>query len=93
MHEAWAVEFSPAALGDIEQLDRPLRRRILEKLRWLADRFDEVTPSLLHGDFREFYKLRVGDWRIAYTVHRGRRVIRAEYIDRRDQIYGRRKRA
>ncbi|MEK7170023.1 MAG: type II toxin-antitoxin system mRNA interferase toxin, RelE/StbE family [Patescibacteria group bacterium] len=87
----WTVEFDERARRDIVALDASVRRRILDKLSWFELHGDEITALPLHGDWREFSKLRVGDWRIAYTHAVSGRTITVHYIDRRDRMYKRRK--
>ena len=83
----WSLEFQPAVERDLAKLDWQIRRRIIDKLDWLLKNFDTVVPSILANEFREFYKLRVGDWRIIYKVNWNNCTILVCYIDRRDKIY------
>ncbi len=86
----WSLEFQLEAEKDLAKLDWQIRRRIINKLDWLLKNFDAVIPSILTNEFREFYKLRVGDWRIIYKVDWNNCVILVCYIDRRDKIYKKR---
>ncbi|MEK6809510.1 MAG: type II toxin-antitoxin system RelE/ParE family toxin [Nanoarchaeota archaeon] len=42
-------------------------------------------------DYREFYKLRVGDWRVVYKIDWKEQTIIASYIDHRSKVYRKRK--
>lgn len=53
--------------------------------------FESILPEVLTGEFREFYKLRVGDWRVMYKVNWQDKIIIVSYIDRRDRSYKKRK--
>jgi len=64
----WSLSFTLEAKNDLERLDKNLRRRVIEKLGWLKDNFDKIIPSALGGEWRGFFKLRVGDWRIIYKI-------------------------
>ncbi len=86
----WSLEFQPEAEKDLASLDWQVRRRIIDKLDWLLKNFDAVVPSILANEFREFYKLRVGDWRIIYKVNWNNYIILVCYIDRRDKVYKKR---
>lgn len=67
-----------------------MRRRVIDKIEWLALNFDAFVPLALEGEFRDFYKLRAGDWRVVYRIdHKKRRII-VNYIDRRDKVYKKR---
>jgi len=84
---SWTIEFRKEAELDLVKLDRNLARRILEKIEWLGIHFNEIIPITLTAEFREFYKLRIGDWRVLYKINNRTRVITIFYIDRRDKIY------
>jgi mRNA interferase RelE/StbE len=74
----------------LKRIDDTIRKRIIEKIDWLSRNFDEVIPLGLTGEFKEFYKLRIGDWRVIYKVNwKGNRIIVC-YIDRRDKVYKKR---
>lgn len=85
----WVLEFAPEAEQDLAKLDRDLRRRINEKLDWLQAHFDKITPSALGDEWRGFFKLRIGDWRVIYKVEWDRNLIIVWIIDRRDKVYKR----
>lgn len=87
----WFLEFSPEAQKDLAKLDRDIRRRIIDKLNWLVENFEHIFPEILTGEFREFYKLRAGDWRVMYKVNWQNKFIIVSYIDRRDKSYKKRK--
>ena len=83
----WAVEFSPEAEKDLAGLDREVRRRVIDKIEWFRDNFDSVFPSVLSAELREFYKLRVGDWRVIYLINWENNIIKISYIDHRSRVY------
>lgn len=84
---SWRVEFVAEAEADLRLIQKTWRRKILERVKWLGESFDVITPIPLHGEWRGFFKLRVGDWRVVYLIEYDRRVILIRYIDRRDRIY------
>ena len=86
----WKLEFSEDASRDFSSLDHPLRRRVAERLDWLLDNVERIIPLPLTGAWKGFFKFRAGDIRIIYSIQQERRLIRIEYIDRRDKIYKRR---
>ena len=83
----WAIEFSKDAEKDLARLDKEVRRRIIDKLEWLSANFDSLLPFPLTGEFREFYKFRVGDWRIFYSINWTNHIINIEYIGHRNKSY------
>ena len=85
----WSLHFSKQAEGDIAVLDLLIRKRIVEKIEWLTENFDSLIPVPLGAEWSDFFKLRVGDWRVVYRIHWANHRIIVEYIDRRDRIYKR----
>jgi len=86
----WKVVFTIEAEEDLDRLDKQVRRRVIEKILWLRDSFNEVLPLPLGGKWQRFFKLRVGDWRVIYEVEDPKKQITVHRIDRRDKIYKRR---
>lgn len=86
-----SLEFSKDAANDFAGLDRTVQRQISEKLDWFLENFNSLFPIPLTGEFREFFKLRAGDWRIFYKVDwKGQKVI-VEYIKNRSKAYKKRR--
>jgi mRNA interferase RelE/StbE len=71
------AEWTEDALDDLNRLDRQVAKRILKKVTWLSRHFDNIVPEPLTGSFSGLYKLRVGDWRVFYTIESDTLVIRA----------------
>lgn len=88
--ERWTIEFLPEAERDLARLERSVRRRIIGKLDWLAENFGAVFPINLRGEFKAFYKLRVGDLRVFYKANWTKEILIACYIERRDKAYKKR---
>lgn len=88
---AWFLDFTLDAEKDLVALDPGIRCRIVEKLEWLVDNFDAIIPQILTGEFKDFYKLRVEDWRVIYKINWNKSLITVCYIDRRDKIYKKKK--
>lgn len=86
----WSLDFSSEAERDLSRLDRTVRRRIINKLDWFLENFEAVLPSILVGEFREFYKLRIGDWRVMYKIDWQNRKVEVSYIDHRGKVYKKR---
>ena len=85
--ERWSLEFLPEAEKDLAMLDSKIRQRIIDKLDWFLDNFGKISLIALTSEFRDFYKLRAGDWRVIYKINWQDYIITVCYIDRRDKIY------
>ena len=79
------VEWSEEAIRDLEKLDKPIARRILKKVTWFSKNFQSIVPEPLTGELKGTFKLRVGDWRAAYTVEGG--VVVIQSVGHRGGIY------
>lgn len=86
----WSVEFTSEADKDFSDLDNSVQKRIFEKLNWLEKNFSGILPTVLTADFRDYFKLRVGDWRVFYQVDWYRNIITIRYVDHRSKAYSKR---
>jgi len=86
----YALEVTPPAARSLKRLgnDQPLLRHLDEAIRDLPS---EPRPSgckkLVGKQFNNLYRIRVGDWRILYTIEDDRLVILVLDVIRRDQAY------
>lgn len=83
----YLVEYEPEALADLEKLTKAVCERIVNKINWLAENFDEITPQPLTADLAGFFKLRVGDYRVIYEFDSERRIIFIDRVGHRKEIY------
>jgi mRNA interferase RelE/StbE len=58
------LELDDSAKQDFYKCEPALQQKLLEKLTWFLQ--NDVLPEPLEGNFKGFYKLRVGDYRIVY---------------------------
>ena len=83
----FSLELMPEARDDLAGLNEPVARRILSKLRWLAENLNVVTPEPLTGQWKGVFKLRIGDYRALYTVDRTGQRITVHLIKHRREVY------
>jgi mRNA interferase RelE/StbE len=87
---AWKVELSQAAAREIDKLDPPAARRIL---RFLHDRValldnPRSIGEALHGsELGDFWKYRVGDFRLICSIEDNRLVILVLRVGNRREVY------
>ncbi len=79
------IEWNEDAIRDLGKLDKPIAQRILKKINWLSGNFENITPEPLSGQFKGTFKLRIGDWRVIYTVEGPTLII--QFIGHRREIY------
>jgi mRNA interferase RelE/StbE len=84
---SYSVEYEPEALADLEKLTQAVRERVINKITWLAENFDQITPQALTADLSGFFKLRVGDYRVIYEFSRDDEVISIDRIRHRREVY------
>jgi mRNA interferase RelE/StbE len=81
-----SVVFTSHAEENLAKLDKQIAQRILKKIRWLAENLDSLTPEPLTGRFQAVYKLRVGDYRVLYTLEEKDSVV-IRLIKHRREVY------
>ena len=84
---SYSVEYEPEAVADLERLTQAVRERVIHKITWLAENFDQITPQALTADLSGFFKLRVGDYRVIYEFSRDDEVISIDRIRHRREVY------
>lgn len=83
----YRVEFLPKAADELERLDNSIMERILSKLKWFADNSEIIVPEPLTGKLKGLFKLRVGSYRIVYSLDRDKRIIIVHLVGHRREVY------
>ena len=87
---AWAVEFDPDAVKDLKKLDRQVQVRIIEFLRGrvasLANPRD-IGEALAGSKLGNYWKYRIGDWRVICDLQDERIVVRVLRVGNRPEVY------
>jgi len=88
---AWQIDFDPAAQRELRKLDKPIRRRILKFLYEHVGKLDDPRRigERLQGTLSEFWKYRVGDYRLICSLENDRLVVLVLRIGHRREIYKR----
>jgi mRNA interferase RelE/StbE len=85
---SYSIQYKAESLDDLEQLDSQIQSRIIKKVVWLAENFEDITPLALSANLAGSYKLRVGDYRIIYEFSELDESITILKIGHRSEIYG-----
>jgi mRNA interferase RelE/StbE len=87
---AWTIEFTETAFRQLERLDKSVGQCIL---KFLHDRVAPVDNPRkigepLHGErFGEFWKYRVGDYRVITRIEDDRLMVLVMRIGHRREVY------
>ncbi len=84
---SFTVIYEPEALADLKKLSPANRQRIVNKINWLAEHFEQITPQPLSNNLSGFFKLRVGDYRVVYEFSTTETSITIDRVGHRNQIY------
>ncbi len=80
----WTVEYHRDIEKEIRQLPKPFIKRILEKIESLAD--NPRPPGCEKISGHELWKVRIGVYRILYTINEEQHTIRTYRIGHRRDI-------
>lgn len=80
--KTYKIKFEKAAQKFLDRQDKNQRLRLYKAIYKLPDGTD-IKKLTGHN----LYRLRVGDYRILYTIDNGIRLINIENIDNRGDIY------
>ncbi len=81
----WRVIVAPRAQKDLDALDPPVARRVLDALERLAESHRGRLKRLQGTD--EELRLRVGDWRVRLMLDHQQRAINVLRIRHRREAY------
>ena len=84
------IRILDTATRELAQLDKPVGRRIVERIRWLAANLDQIKPEALTGNLAGLYKLSAGDYRVVYEIVHDEQTVVIHAIGHRREIYRRR---
>lgn len=87
---AWRIEIDDAAKKDLAKLDKPLAKRITTFLRERVAVLDDprsIGEALKGSKLGDFWKYRVGDYRIISSIEDGALRILVIKVGNRREIY------
>jgi len=71
---AYQIRLIPEAAKDLRRFDKPVAQRVVNKLKWLSQNFEDIVPEPLAGGFKTLYKLKIGSYRVLYTINRDKHI-------------------
>lgn len=86
---AWKVELTDTAAKQLARLDKTQAQRITKYLRRLMQLEDpRDAGKALTGNWRTYWRYRVGDYRVVCEIRDNELVIVAVLIGPRSEVYG-----
>jgi len=85
----YRIEFTQQAADDLQKLNKDVAQRVVSKLKWLSQNFDDLTPDVLTGELKGLYKLRIGSFRVIYSANRDAHLLTVHLVGHRRDIYKR----
>lgn len=89
---AWRIEFAHSAAKQLRKLDPQVTKRVLTFLRDRIAALDDprsIGEALRGKELGDFWKYRVGDWRIIADIEDGVVLITVVRIGNRREVYRR----
>jgi mRNA interferase RelE/StbE len=83
----YQVRFLDEAIRDLARLDKSVARRIVERVRWLAENIETARLETLTGELAGFHKLRAGDYRVIYLILHDEQTLVVNAVGHRREIY------
>lgn len=80
----FVVLLHPKAAKALEKIEKPVKSRIIEKLRELGEYPDKTGKRLKYSDF---WSLRIGDYRVIYEINKDKNQVIVLFIGHRKNVY------
>lgn len=86
----WTIEFTDAAIKQLSRLDKSVARRIVDFMERRVGMLEDprgLGESLKGPRLGDFWKYRIGDWRIVCDIQDKRVVVQVVRIGNRREVY------
>ena len=83
----YEVTFARSARKELERLNRPLGSRIFRRIELLRSNPRPAGCRKLEGA-EDLWRIRIGDYRIIYSVDDSRRIVDVSAVRHRSDAYG-----
>ena len=85
---SYTVEFQAAVERQLAALAPKMQARVMTRIRALATNPRPRDAKPLTGDLKGRFKLRVGDYRVIYTIHHDVLQVLVLAVGHRSKVYG-----
>lgn len=89
---AWTIELADGAVKDLSKLDKPIAKRIVTFLRERVAQLDDprsIGEALRGPELGDFWKYRVGDFRVIAAIEDARLLVLVVRVGNRREVYKR----
>lgn len=87
MNSIWKIEFDPRARAEFASLDRTIQKRIVKFIKRLGDNPRRHGAPLQGGGLGDYWKYRVGDYRLVADIRDGIFIVLIIAIGHRSDVY------
>ena len=87
---AWQIELSETAEKHLAKLDKPVAKRLLSFMQERLASLDDprsIGQALRGSELGEFWKYRVGDWRLVCQIKDAKILITVVRLGNRREVY------
>ncbi len=68
MRHTYELSFSSQSVTDLRKLDPFIRKKLLTKIEAWANSIDPMQSALKMVGYREYYRVRFGDYRVIFAL-------------------------
>lgn len=83
----WHISFTPRAEKEIKKLGKQESQRITRFLRERVATDPRATGKALKGELREFWRYRIGDYRVLAKIQDEKLLVLVVHIGHRSKVY------
>ena len=83
---AYEIAYKSSAVKELDKLPREIQRRILEAIQLLSDNPRPSGVKKLQSEI-DLYRIRIGEYRVVYSIQDGQLKILVVAIGHRRDIY------
>ena len=80
-------KWRPEAKQALDRLDIPVIHAILKRVDWLSSNFENIRHKRLTAHLKGDFTLRVGDYRVIYSVNYRDKILIIRIVGHRSDVY------
>lgn len=85
--KSWKILWDPEAIKDLSRIEKKDAQRITSKIEEFLVKDPITLGRKLTGSLKEFYRYRIGSYRVMYSISKSKVTILILKIGKRDEIY------